>query len=86
MRIAAALALSLALSGCALIPGTTVRQNVPIPVPCDVPDIPTPSVPIDSMPAQPDVFVTGRALWATVETLEGHAAQMRAALDACRSK
>lgn len=74
------------LSGCAgLVETTTVE--VPIPVACDPPQVLEPSKPVDGLdPARATAFEFERALWATVEALEGHAEQLRASADACRSR
>lgn len=73
------------LSGCSL-PARTITQQVPVPVPCEVPDIPRPSLPIDSVPESANIFVVDRALWASLEIIEGYVGQLRAAAEGCRSK
>lgn len=82
--LAAALALALALSGCAGV--STVTQLVPVPVPCEIPDAPAPALPIDSVAPGQDVFAVSRALWATLEVLEGYVAQLKAAEVGCREE
>ena len=79
-----ALAAALALSGCAI--PVTQRVEVPVPVPCDAPEVARPASPVDALPDDADAFETTRALWATVETLEGYAGQLEVAVAACRSK
>ncbi len=75
---------ALILSGCAGV--NTVVQKVPVPVPCEVPDIPQPPLPIDSVAPDADIFVVDRALWASLEVIEGYVGQLRAAAEGCRSK
>lgn len=82
-RLLAALAI-VTLTGCAGV--NTVVQYVPVPVPCEVPDIPEPVLPIDAVTPDQDVFVVSRALWATLEVLEGYVAQLRAAAAGCRAE
>lgn len=82
MLRATALVLGL-LAGCASQP-QTIEVRVPVPVPCQIPDIPWPALPIDSLPADADVFVASRALWASLELMEGWAATAEAAMSACR--
>jgi len=71
----------LALTGCSTMTRTV---EVPVPVPCRVPDIQRPTFAIDSIPEDADVFVMIRGLWATVEQWEAYEMQMRAAIDACK--
>jgi hypothetical protein len=76
-----AILFALAIGGCAHM---TETVNVPVPVPCNPPKVEKPALPVDSLPQGSDIFSQVRALWATVETLEGYADQLTAALDACR--
>jgi hypothetical protein len=65
----------------------TETVEVPIPVPCNPPQVDPPAKPIDGLdPAAMTIFESTRALWATVEALEGHAEQLRVSVDACRSR
>lgn len=77
-------AAALLLAGCATSGVTTTTIEVPVPVFCDPPEVPAPAVPADALGPGADMFEHARALWASVERLEGHAAELRAALDACR--
>ena len=81
--LALVLCLGVASWGCQTAP-QTVEVKVPIGIPCTIPDIPRPSLPVDSLTPDADIFVATRALWATVELLEGWAAQAEAAMGACR--
>lgn len=72
------------LSGCALLNGTTTRVEVPIPVPCNPPAIEAPARPIDGLTPEANEFEYVRALWATLETLEGYTQHLEVAVDACR--
>lgn len=85
MRRSAALCVALALSGCAAAP-ETVQVEVAVPVYCEPPARARPQLPVDSLPQVPDAFEIERALWATVETLEGHADRLEADIGACRAK
>ena len=73
----------LLLSGCALLNGVT-RVEVPVSVACNPPHIDPPARPIDSVAPQANEFEFVRALWATLETLEGYTQHLEAAVDACR--
>lgn len=71
------------LSGCAgIMP--TAKIEVPVPVACNPPAIESPSRPIDSVHPQANEFEFSRALWATIETLEGYVQHLEAAVAACR--
>jgi hypothetical protein len=86
LLVAAAVALvAISFFGCSL-PARTITQQVPVPVPCEVPDIPRPPLPVDSVPESADIFVIDRALWASLEIIEGYVGQLRAAAEGCRSK
>ena len=71
-------------SGCALLTGTTTRIEVPVSVDCNPPVIEAPSRPIDAVGPQANEFEFARALWATIETLEGYTQHLEAAVAACR--
>jgi len=71
------------LGGCAAV-GTTTTIEVPIPVPCEPPEVAAPALPIDSLSPEADIFEHVRALWATVERMEGYESELRTAVDACR--
>lgn len=71
------------LTGCAILTRTE-RIEVPLVVPCDPPGLQAPSRPIDGVNGQADVFEHIRALWATVEVLEGYVGHLEAAVGACR--
>lgn len=74
------------LTGCAM-PQVTQTIKVPVPVPCDQPEVVKPVLPVDGLdPNTVTVFEAGRAKWATIETLEGYAEKLETAVDACRSK
>ncbi len=73
----------LLLTGCANL-GLTTRVEVPVSVACNPPHIDPPSWPIDSVAPQANEFEFVRALWATLETLEGYTQHLEAAVDACR--
>lgn len=78
-----AVVIIMAMGGCAPITSNVV--HVPVPVPCEIPDVPAPVLPIDSVSKDADQFTVTRALWATVERLESYVAQLRTVLDACRT-
>lgn len=78
-----AMVIIMAMGGCAPITSNIV--HVPVPVPCEIPDVPVPAVPIDSVSKDADLFTVNRALWATVERLEAYIAQLRTMLDGCRT-
>lgn len=80
---AIAIVLAVALGGCATA-AVPVTVEVPVVVYCAAPVVPAPALPIDSLVAGSDVFVSVRALWATVEVLEAYGARLQVALDACR--
>ncbi len=86
MKIAAfAVFILLLFPGCALLPTRTITVNVPVPVPCQMPDIPKPALPIDIVdPTDPNIFYVDRALWATLELLEGYIVQLQTAMAGCR--
>jgi len=73
----------LSLSGCAMFARTNIVE-VPVPVPCIVPDIPRPAFAIDGVSPEADLFVVARALWATVEQWEAYEIQLQAAIAACK--
>lgn len=77
------LALALLVAGCGTITTNTIR--VPVPVPCEVPDVPQPALPVDTVPASADVFTIDSALWATLEILEAYIGQLRAVAAGCRT-
>jgi hypothetical protein len=76
-----ALLLLLMTTGCAT---RTVTVQMPIPVPCEMPDIPKPALPIDTVPQDSDIFVIDRALWASLELIEGYVVQIQTAMAGCR--
>ena len=85
MKIAALTTLLvLLLTGCALLPTRTITVQVPVPVPCQMPDIPKPALPIDTVPQDSDIFVIDRALWASIELIEGYVVQLQTAMAGCR--
>ena len=86
MVAAVAVALAVALSGCAAPASTTTTVEVPIPVPCNPPEPAPPSIPVSGLGPDADIFEHVRALWATVERMEGYEAELRAAADSCRGK
>ena len=71
------------LSGCALLNGVT-KVEVPVAVACNPPHIDPPARPIDTLTPEANEFEFVRALWATIETLEGYTQHLEAAVDACR--
>lgn len=77
---AGALLLAALLAGCAT---TSHTVEVPVPVPCEVPDVPKPALPIDAVPLDADIFAKVRALIASVELLEGDNDRLRAAIVGC---
>lgn len=78
VMLAAAL---LVLAGCAT---RTITVQVPVPVPCQMPDLPKPALPIDTVLPDADIFVIDRALWATLELVEGYIVQLQTAMAGCR--
>jgi len=62
----------------------TITVQVPVPVPCEMPDIPKPALPIDTVPKDSDIFVIDRALWASLELIEGYVVQIQTAMAGCR--
>ena len=85
MRVLLAVAV-LMLSGCASMLPAFLTVRVPVPVPCNVPAIARPVLPVDSLNVDDNVFVVNRALWATDEIREGYEIRLVAALDSCREK
>lgn len=81
---AVALIVIAALTGCAAQTSNIV--HVPVPVPCEIPDVLAPSLPIDVLVPDADIFTIDRALWASIERLEAHVERLSALLDGCRSK
>lgn len=82
MKIAVFTALLVLLfAGCAT---RTITVQVPVPVPCQMPDIPKPALPIDTVPQDADIFVIDRALWASMELIEGYIVQLQTAMAGCR--
>lgn len=69
------------LSGCAT---KIVRQDIPIPVPCKAPETTVPTLAIDTLREDADIFEIARALWASLEEYEAYGIQLEAALKACR--
>lgn len=84
MNFLAIATIVLALAGCAAQTASTVTVEVPIPVPCEIPEIAAPALPVDSLGPEADIFDHVRALWATVERMEGYEAELREAINACR--
>lgn len=75
--------LLLALVGCSV---RTVTVQVPVPVPCTIPELPAPTLPVDSLkPDESNVFVIDRALWASIELLEGYVGQLQEAIKGCNA-
>jgi hypothetical protein len=72
---------ALSIAGCA---GRVAQIEVPVAVPCKVPDVPKPAFAIDTIPPDADIFTVVRALWATMEQHEAYEIQMQAAIDACK--
>lgn len=81
------LALSATLAGCAAAvppPPATVTVEVPVPVYCE-PEVPlAPALPVDALRPGAGLHEVARALWASLELLEGHAERLRAAAESCR--
>lgn len=80
-RLLLAALLLLFMTGCAT---RTITVQVPVPVPCQMPDIPKPALPIDTVPQDSDIFVIDRALWASLELIEGYVVQLQTAMAGCR--
>lgn len=80
-RLLLAALLLLFMTGCAT---RTITVQVPVPVPCQMPDIPKPALPIDTAPQDSDIFVIDRALWASLELIEGYVVQLQTAMAGCR--
>lgn len=74
-----------ALPGCATLNGLG-RVEVPVAVACTPPAIPAPSLPIDAVSPNANEFEFARALWATIETLEGYTQHLEAVVDVCRGR
>ncbi len=75
---------TLLLTGCAAF-GTTTRVEVPVSIPCRPPAIEAPSRPVDGLTSQANEFEFSRALWATLEVLEGYVQHLEAAIAVCRN-
>ena len=82
-KIAASLALCLAVAGCGTWGGGAVNIGVPIPVECREPTPPRPTMPTETLSpgVALDSFV--KASQAEIEIREGYEAQLRTALAAC---
>lgn len=79
------LVLALSLSGCASFSSVhTGSVEVPVAVPCRVPEIPRPAFAIDGVPVDSDVFVSSRALWASIEAWEAYETELQASIAACK--
>ena len=74
----------LAMVGCAVTANPTTTVEVPIGIPCDPPEVIAPTLPIDALDPEADTFEHVRALWASIERMEGYEIELRAAIDACR--
>jgi len=83
ITMALILLMAVIFTGCAPITSNVVR--VPVPVPCEIPDVPVPALPIDAVASDADLFTIDRALWASLERLEAYVAQLRTMLDGCRT-
>ena len=86
MRPSLVLCVALALSGCATPPPEVVEVSVPVPVYCEPPARQRPSLPVDALPEAPDAFELVRALWASLEVLEGYSERLEADTNACRAQ
>lgn len=83
ITMAVVILMAVVITGCGAVTSNTV--HVPVPVPCNIPDVPAPALPIDSVAKDADIFTIVRALWATVERQESYVLQLRTMLDGCRS-
>ena len=79
-----ALAASFALAGCATPPPQTITVKVPVAVPCAIPEIPRPALPVDNLTVETDVFEVSRAAWSSIVILEAWQVKAEAAMGACR--
>ena len=88
MRAKALLGLLVAFAvlgqGCSTPLPQTITVRVPISVPCSVPEVPRPELPIDNLVVGDDVWVVSRALWATTDLLESYIIKLQAAISACQ--
>jgi len=82
-----AFAVALALVGCASTPGPVVpvEVQVPVSVPCRVPDIQRPAFAVDSLSHDADVWDMIAALRAERLQRRGYEAQLEAALKSCQA-
>ena len=77
----------LLLSGCASAPQVIekpVEVKVPVPVPCNAPEIAVPAWPLASVPASASDFDFFKAALAEIELRTGYEARLLAALGACQ--
>ena len=83
--VLAALAVALALAGCAAPdPKIDVRTvNIAVPVPCREPVPDRPAMPTDALPKRPTLDAFVQAATAEIELREGYEGQLRTALVAC---
>jgi hypothetical protein len=78
--------LCLLLAGCASAPQVIekpVEVQIPVPVPCKVPDTPAPAWPLASVPVSASDFDFFKAALAEIELRKGYEARLLAALGAC---
>lgn len=77
-------AAALSLAGCASAPAVapaTVKVPVVMPCPVDVPRRPT--MPVEALPTDADLWQIGTALWAERAVREGYEIELRTRLEGC---
>ncbi len=70
------------LYGCATM-GAQGTVEVPVPVPCQVPNIKKPALPVDALTGVADIFTIVKSLWASDLLRQGYEQELEAALQAC---
>lgn len=79
----------LALAGCAALtdhgPTTLPQVKVPVLVPCNPPEVATPTWPLDSLPADATMFEWVQRLYSEWELRKGYESQLETAVNSCRS-
>lgn len=68
------------LAGCS----TVNPIEVPVPVPCKIPAVEIPALPVDALQGNENIFDKTKALWSSIETQEAVIKEMQSAMKACQ--
>ena len=77
-------ALAVLGQGCSTPLPQTITVRAPVAVPCVVQAVPRPVLPVDNLEVGADTFIVSRALWSSMDLLEGWAVRAEAAIESCR--